>query len=79
MLKQMLVDGEGSMDMPLRTQLKVDRQQDQIILVGHKTIKQVRWLKTLIGLCPATKYNAHHCKCKSDDNLWKNIQKITKK
>jgi hypothetical protein len=39
MLKKMLAYGKGSMDLPLKTQLKVDQKQDQIIPVGHKAIK----------------------------------------
>jgi hypothetical protein len=41
MLKQMLGDDKGSMDLPLKTQLEVDQEQDQIILVGHKAVKQM--------------------------------------
>jgi hypothetical protein len=37
----MLVDGKGSMDLPLKTQLEVDQEQDQIIPIGHKEVKQV--------------------------------------
>jgi len=69
MLKQMLANGKGSMDLPLKTQLEVYQGHDQIILVGHKAIKQVCWLKTLIGFCSATMYNAHHCKCKWDNDV----------
>jgi hypothetical protein len=41
MLKQMLADDKGSMDMLLKTQLEVDQEQEQIILVGHKVVKQM--------------------------------------
>jgi hypothetical protein len=69
MLKHMLVDDKISMDLPLKTQLKVDQEQDQIIPIGHKAVKQVCWFKTLIGICPVAKYDAHHCKCKWDDDV----------
>jgi hypothetical protein len=39
MLKYILVNDKGSMDLPLKTQLEVDQEQDQIILVGHKAVK----------------------------------------
>jgi hypothetical protein len=57
------------MDLPLKTQLEIDQKQDQIIPIGHKAIKQVCWLKTLVGLCPSTKYDADHRKCKWDDDV----------
>ncbi len=66
------------MDLPLKTQLEVDQKHDQIILVGHKVIKQVCWFKTLIGLCPSTKYDAHHHSAHGMMMLWKNIQKLAK-
>jgi hypothetical protein len=79
MLKQTLVDSKGNMDLPLKTQLEVDQEQDQIIPIGHKAIKHVCWLKTLIGLCPIAKYDAHHFKCKWDDNVMEKHSKINKK
>ncbi len=41
MLKHMLADGKGNMDLPLKTQLNVDQEQDQIISVGHKVVNHV--------------------------------------
>ncbi len=67
------------MDLPLKTQLEVYQGHDQIILVGHKVIKQVCWLKTLVGLCPTTKYNAHHCKCKWDNDVVDKQSKTSQK
>jgi hypothetical protein len=79
MLKQMLVDGKGSMDLPLKTQLGVDQEHDQIISVGHKVVKQVCWFKTLVRLCPTTKYNAHHRKCKWDDDVMEKHSETSQK
>ncbi len=79
MLKKMLAYGKGSMDLPLKTQLEVDQKQDQIISIGHKTVKHVCWLKTLVGLCPSTKYDAHHHKCKWDNDVLDKHSKIGKK
>ncbi len=39
MLNQMSANNKGSMDLPLKTQLEVDQEQDEIILVGHKAVK----------------------------------------
>jgi hypothetical protein len=79
MLKQMLANGKGSMDLPLKTQLKVYQGHDQIILVGHKAIKQVCWLKTLIGLCPATSTMHIIVSVNGTMMLWINIQKLARK
>ncbi len=43
MVKHMLANGKGSMDLPLKIQLNVDQEQDQIISVGHKV--------ALLGKC----------------------------
>ncbi len=76
MLKKMLAYGKGSMDLPLKTQHEVDQKQDQIIPVGHKAIKQVCRFKTLVGLCPYTKCNAHHRTCKWDYDVMEKHSKI---
>ncbi len=65
--------------MALKTQLEVDQEQDQIIPIGHKVVKQVCWLKTLVGLCPIAKYDAHHCRCKWDDDVMEKHSKIGQK
>lgn len=74
MLKQMLADGKGNMDLPLKTQLQVDQEQDQIIPIDCKVVKQVCWLKTLVRLCPIVKYDAHHYKCKWDDDVMETLK-----
>jgi hypothetical protein len=67
MLKEMLANGNKSMDLPLIIQLDFYQGHDQIISIDHEVIKQVCWLKTLIGLCPATKYNEM---CGSFPKVW---------
>jgi hypothetical protein len=37
----MLANSKANTDLPLKTQLEVDQEQDQNILSGHKLIRQV--------------------------------------
>ncbi len=65
----MLANSKANTYLLLKTQLEVDQEQDQNILVGHKLIRQVYQLKTLKGLCPSAKYDAKHCKSEWDDDV----------
>ncbi len=67
-MKQILISEKGSSHLPLKTQEKINEEQDGQHAIVEYT-RQMCWFKTLVGLQSLARFDAKHHRCTTTNAL----------